>query len=218
MLHTILDNTNEYGAAHIGTPKDPWVDATQSEMYGFLAIIIYMGFVKCCSFTDYWRKAELYILPFPKKVISGKTFLRICRALHLSSRAEDAANDEKKGTGSYDRLCKIKPLSDAMRIAYRTNYHPTQEIYIDERIVASKFRIGLKQYLKSKPVKWGSKLFVLAGSSNTYTWDFFVYEGKSQESTGKGLSYNSVMQLVITSLLGTGYKLFVDYFYTLSKN
>ncbi len=178
LLQTIIKNTNDYGSTHYSKPSNPWIDVTLQDMFSFIAMVIYMGLVKLPAITDYWRGGNLYSFSFPKKLITGKKFLRICHSLHLSSLVDDAANEQRRGTAEFDRLCKIKPLYIEMREACKTNYHPGQEISIDERMVASKARIGLKQYIKNKPVRWGYKLFVLADSSNGYTWDFFVYEGK----------------------------------------
>lgn len=182
-------------------------------MFSFMSLVIYMGVVKCSAFADYWKKDKLYSLPFPRNVMTGQKFSRINSALHLSSTVDDRANDDRRGTETYDRLCKIKPLYEELRSACRNNYHPAQDIFIHEQMVPSKARIILKQYMKNKPVRWGYKLFALADSKSGYTWDFFVYDGKKSAS-GKGLSYDTVMKLVDTRLLGTGYKLFVDSFYT----
>ncbi|XP_029299578.1 piggyBac transposable element-derived protein 4-like [Cottoperca gobio] len=213
MLNTIIENTNIKGST-CSTANHPWFDITLQDMFSFMAMLIYMGLLKCSRLTDYWRGGNLYSLPFPKEVMSGRKFLMITHALHLSSPAMDEANDKKKGTAAYDRLGRIKPLYNEMRESCRRNFHPDQDISIDERMLSSKARTGLKKYMKNKPVKWGYKLFVLADSKNGYTWDFFVYEGRTHGNSGMGLSYESVMELVNTRLLGTGYKLYVDHFYT----
>ena len=214
ILQTIIQNTNEYGLRRFSTPSNPWIDLTLEDMFSYMSLVVYMGVVKCNKFTDYWRGGKLYNLLFPRRVMTGKKFFMITRSLHLSSFEVDAVNEEKKGTEAFDCLSKIKPLYDEMRDACRRNFHPGQEISINDQMLAPKAHIGPKQYMKNMPTRWGYKLFVLADSRNGYTWDFFIYEGRTQGNSGKGLGYDTVMKLVNTQLLGTGYKLFVDHFYT----
>lgn len=57
---------------------------------------------------------------------------------------------------------------------------------------------------KCKPTKWGYKQFVLENSSTGYTWNFFVYMGKRESTTGQELSYSLLMKLLPVSLNGRG--------------
>lgn len=108
-----------------------------------------MGYVKCSSLTDYWRRSNKYSLPFPSSVTSRRKWLKTLQALHPSSEEDDAANLAEKRTAEYDRLGKLKPLYIEIREACRWNFHPGQEITIDERMVASKARVFFKQYMKA---------------------------------------------------------------------
>ncbi|XP_016372815.1 piggyBac transposable element-derived protein 4-like isoform X2 [Sinocyclocheilus rhinocerous] len=217
VLQTVVEHTNAYGAMRRGGMKTPWENISIKDLKSFIALVIYMGMLKCFKLTDYWKRSDLYSLPYPARIMSGRKFFSMCAGLHLSGPKVDAENDKKRGTPEYDRLCKIKPLYQDIRDACRASFHPSQNISIDERMVASKARNGLKQYMKNKPTKWGYKLFVLADSLCAYTWDFFIYEGKVNSEKSKGISYDSVMSLTNEKLLGSGYKLFVDNFYTSPK-
>ncbi|XP_007242571.2 piggyBac transposable element-derived protein 4 [Astyanax mexicanus] len=215
VVQTLVDNTNKFGKiSAAGGKKLKWTPVTVKEFYAFIGLVVYMGLVKVKSIMDLWSKKQLYQFQFPSMVMSSKRFTAISSNLHLSDPEEDAENMKKKGTPDYDRLFKIKPLYTDILSACHSFFQPRRELSIDERMVASKARTGLKQYMKAKPTKWGFKLFILADSASGYTWNFFVYEGKSPFASGKGLSYDTVKTLLDYSLLGHGYMVYMDNFYT----
>ena len=57
-------------------------------------------------------------------------------------------------------------------------YQPRQQVAIDERMVKSRHRSGIQQYIKDKLTKWGIKWWVLADSSNAFVCDFDIYIGR----------------------------------------
>lgn len=79
-------------------------------------------------------------------------------------------------TPDYNALCKLH--LNGLIVSCKALYHPNQHISIDERVLATKAIIGMKQYIKVNPTKWGYKLFVLADSKSGYTWNFEEYTCK----------------------------------------
>ncbi|KAF3850836.1 hypothetical protein F7725_012608 [Dissostichus mawsoni] len=212
VVHTLIDNTNANALKRFQAGnKYVWQVLTVRDFYIFLTIVIFTGLVHVPHRSDYWRKESPYDFPFPADKMSRERFEAILWSLHLSNPEEDEENERKRNTEEYDRLFKIKPLYTDIVTACKTHFQPYQNISIDERMVASKARISTKHY---KPRRWGYKLCVLLDSSTAYTWNFCVYTGKSMLTTGQGLGYSSVMDLMPLPLLGGGYALFVDNFYT----
>ncbi|KAK1791141.1 hypothetical protein P4O66_002174 [Electrophorus voltai] len=134
----------------------------------------------------------------------------------MTGKRYEAINDQLRGKPGYDCLFRLKPLMEQILTACQAYYQPHQNIAMDKRMVATKARISMKQYIKDKLTKWGYKLFVLADSSNGYTCNFSVYEGKARKPSGKGPSFDSVVNLIYVPSLGTGYTVYVDNFYTSS--
>ncbi|XP_052446673.1 uncharacterized protein LOC127988134 isoform X9 [Carassius gibelio] len=217
VLQTVVEHTNAYGAMHCEGKKSPWENISIKDLKSFIGLLIYMGMTKCSKLSDYWKKSFIYSMPFPARIMSSNKFFNICAGLHLNDPKVLEENEKKRGTPEYDRLCKIKPLYQDMRDACRASFHPSQNISINERIVASNTKNILLEYMEDKPTRWGYKLFVLEDSLCGYTWDFFIYEAKVYSENSNGISYDSVMSLANEKLLGSGYKLFVDNFYTSPK-
>lgn len=113
----------------------------------------------------------------------------------------------------YDPLQMVSSLLIMSRDRCKTIYQPKQHISVDERMVATKARLKIKQYMKAKPAKWGLKISVLA-YVNGYTVDYRLYAGKSQGASGKGLPFDVVTELVKKSYLGRGYLVYCDNLYT----
>ena len=114
-----------------------------------------------------------------------------------------------------DKLRKINPLFEFFKGRCKDLYQPWQNVAVDEGIVKSRHRSGRRQFKKDKPIHWGSKLRVLAESSNGYTIDFNVYVGKvaGQDVSANGLGYDVIMKLM-NPYFHQGYHLYVDNFYT----
>ncbi|KAJ8349356.1 hypothetical protein SKAU_G00244860 [Synaphobranchus kaupii] len=214
VVQTLCTNTNKKAQRRIDQGmKTPWSPLEPGELYRYFGVLISMGLVRCPETRDYWSRARCYSLPFPRTVFSRTRFEAISWAVHISDPDTDGQNDALRGTDRYNRLFRLRPLIDEVVAACRSFYQPRQQLSIDERMVATKARIGFKQYMKAKPTKWGFKLFVLSDACNGYTCEFNVYTGKQKSPTGKGLSHDAVINL-LTPYLGTGYQVYVDNWYT----
>lgn len=90
-------------------------------------------------------------------------FKALLGMIHVSDPTELANND---------KLQKIRPLLDHMASASKAFYQPNAEVTIDERMVKSKGRSGIRQFIANKPVRFGFKLWCMCDSKSGYTVDF----------------------------------------------
>lgn len=182
-------------------------------MKKFIGLLMFMSILRFPKMSDFWRRGTIFHVPFPGTVMARDRFVNILSNLRMSDPRKDKINEAKRGTEDYDRLHWVRPLFEMIGIRCRAIYHPRQHISVDERMVATKARLSIKQYIKSKPTKWGLKFFVLA-DINGYTVNFQLYTGKSKYASGKGLSFDVVTSLVKKDFLGSGYIVYTDNYYT----
>ena len=80
-------------------------------------------------------------------------------------------------------------------------------------MIAYKGRVRFKQYVPSKPTKWGIKAFELCDSLSGYCLDFDIYTGKDRVPSARGLGFDVVSGL-INRYLNKFHHVFYDRFFS----
>ena len=93
-------------------------------------------------------------------------------------------------------------------------YVPDQNVTVDESMVRFKGRLQFRQYLPSKPIKWGIKVWALCESATGYLWNFEVYTGRTAgQPQQHGLSHHVVLDLA-ADLFRSYARVYMDNFYS----
>lgn len=169
--------------------------------------MLYQGLVKVSTNSRYWSTKSLYHGLWTRRFMSRNRFQALLGMLHVVDPLQEDPNK---------KLRKVDSFIDHFRNKSKELFQPFQNVAIDERLVKSKHRSGIRQYIANKPAKFGLKLWVLADSKTGYSYDFSVYTGKTNEVYEHGLGYHVVMKLM-QPLLNQGYHLFIHNFYTSVK-
>ncbi|XP_020603908.1 piggyBac transposable element-derived protein 4-like [Orbicella faveolata] len=224
LVGDIVQHTNTYAYIQLGDENSQhrsygesdgsWRDTTPEEMLRFIALLIYFGLVRVVGdSTKYWSTATLYHGLWARSILSRKRFRALMALLHVVDPCNEPAGN---------KLHEVQGFVDFMKGRCKLLYQPRQHVAIDERMVKSRHRSGIRQYIKDKPIKYGIKFWVLADSSTAYVVDFNIYSGKAagREISAHGLGYDVVRKLM-GDYENQGYHLYVDNFYssmTLAKH
>uniref|UniRef100_A0AAY5K7E5 PiggyBac transposable element-derived protein domain-containing protein n=1 Tax=Esox lucius TaxID=8010 RepID=A0AAY5K7E5_ESOLU len=163
--------------------------------------------VRMPSYRMYWQTATRY---GPIATVMGrKRFDNLRTYIHM-----DNTNVKQKGEPGYDPLFKVRPVLEKVR-ANCLKVEPEENHSIDEQMIPFKGKIGMKQYIKNKPHKWGIKVFTRAGVTGL-VYDFEVYTGKGTVTNERGLGVAGevVLRLVSEVPKGLNYKCFFDNWFT----
>ena len=208
MLQTICDNTNKYkklrdactvvskcvemdmGLLHLVDPtvaekrshKYKWYDVTPNELLVWMGICMNMGVVRQTAMSDYWAGSELTGIASIKKAMSRDHYLDILAYLHVS----DWTQEVKSRDPAHTPVQKLQPLMAHLQKKFLDAMTPGSWVAIDEAMVAMRNRVGLIQYIKSKPIKWGLKIWMCCCSLTSYIFQFDPYLGKPGGGVGGG--------------------------------
>ncbi|XP_076035777.1 uncharacterized protein LOC143021873 isoform X2 [Oratosquilla oratoria] len=187
---------------------------TSDEVMNFRSILIYMGIVELPAVSDYWAMETR--IPQVADLMSSKRFMLMKRLVHF--------NDNSHIHGSIDRFYKVRPLFSFLNTSFRSEPQ-TPKQSVDEVMVAYKGKTAgnLRKYLKSKPDKWGFKIFCRA-SEDGFIHDMMLYQGRTTlqahdipltpEQEVMGVTSQIVAVLASTISCSTTTAIFADNYFT----
>ncbi|KAG1927364.1 piggyBac transposable element-derived protein 4-like [Pimephales promelas] len=186
----LVTETNRYAEQTRGqTPTNSkWKPVSKTEMKTFVGLCLAFGILKLPARRDFWRQTKwLYQTNVPKAMARDR-FDMIWRYLHLQDNMDPAVDKT-------DKLWKIRKWMDLLLVRFQALYEVNGFVTVDESMVKYKGRLGFRQYLPMKPVKWGIKVWVMAESKTGYVTHFQVYTGAIQGKMEKDLAHRIVSDL-----------------------
>ena len=169
IMSHIVYHSNLY-AIQSNPPSNPLL-LSDLEFKQFLGTVLKMSVISMPCSRLYWS-TQLGINQI-SSVMARSRFEQIKAFVYFN----DNANMAPPGSDNFNQLFKIRPLLSHLQQKY--NAIPMdQMVCIDEQMIPFKGSLSLKQYVPSKPHKYGYKVFVICNSKGI-NYDFQVYMGNT---------------------------------------
>ena len=192
MIDNMVTQTNLYAEQLISeSPDASWYETNKQEMQAFIGLNILQGIDPKPELSMYWSKDKFFGNAGVQDTMSRDRYKDLSKYLHVN----DNRTAVPQGAPGYDPLHKIAPTLYDLRSNLKKQFNPGCALAIDEAMVACKGRSYMKQYLPSKPTKWGFKIWSIADSVTGYLCDIDIYTGKRANPSKNGLGYDVVMKL-----------------------
>lgn len=210
MIDNCFEQTNLYAAQKAINKNGKLTFSTTCEkIEQYFGILLHMGVTKFPSYRMFWSNETR--IPSVSNVMPRNEFELIKSNLHFN----DNSLMPEKNDEDYDRLYKVRPFIAKLR-ENCLQIEPEEKQSIDEMIIPTKTRWGIRQYNPKKPNKWGIKNWARCGVSGIM-YDFSVYTGKTKDDTvaeNLGVSAAVVANLCSTLPKKVGHKVYCDNYFT----
>lgn len=208
IIENIVSQSNLYAVQK--NPDRP-LNTNKNEMLAFLGMLLLSGIIRVPSYRMYWANATR--VSSVAEVMPRNRFEQIKWNLHFN----DNSQMKTRSQPGYDKLFKIRPLADGVR-ANCLKLKPEEHNAVDEVLIPCKSRSSIIQYIKTKPHKWGIKMFARCSAAGIL-YDFKIYTGKDPNATPSnlGVSGDVVMNLCEHLPKHQNFKVYTDNWFSSFK-
>lgn len=213
VIDLLVKNTNIYINTKVQPNFERVRDArlvSPNEMKAFVGLLIVAGVMRSShlNFQDLFDEGDL-ASDFFRMTMSYQRFLFIIRCI----RFDDIRT--RKERVLTDKLAAIRDLFENIVSKFQQYFTPSEYVTIDEQLVAFRGHCNFRQYIPSKPNRYGIKIFAMCDARNFYISNLEIYAGK--HPTGPYLVSNSAEDVVMRltrPIYKTGRNVTVDNWFT----
>ena len=144
---------------------------TKEELKAFLGINFVMAIKMLSTIAEYCRVDNLIANDGIENTMIRNHFCEILQNLHFADNRKD---------NKTDKAFKMRPVIDHLNSKFSEVLSNGSEQCIDDHMVKSKGRSGLKQYVKSKPIKWAFKFWFRCSCKSSYLYQMDIYLGRKK--------------------------------------
>uniref|UniRef100_A0A4W4ERQ4 PiggyBac transposable element-derived protein domain-containing protein n=1 Tax=Electrophorus electricus TaxID=8005 RepID=A0A4W4ERQ4_ELEEL len=213
LFEHMVEQTNNYALyrqRRSGRSDAHWHPTDVREMRAYVGLNILMGINQLPDYGMYWASDIFIGNAGFKKTMTARRFEKLNQNLHLCDRLSEPA----KGELGYDGLYKIRPLLDIVGNTMWDAYLPNRCLTIDECAIATKGRFSPTQYMPSKPLRKGLKVWMLCDSRSGYCHRTRLYVGKPGDDMASASLGHRVVTSLVRGLESRHHHLFMDSFFT----
>ncbi|XP_050512449.1 piggyBac transposable element-derived protein 4-like [Diabrotica virgifera virgifera] len=169
VANQIISMTNLEGQRVFGTD---WKDLDKIVFQAYLGLLLLAGVFKSHgeSTKSLWNEE------------TGRSIFRATMSLEVFTKISQVIRFDNKATRQdrrrCDKLAAIREIWEKWVENLPKFFNPDENVTIDEQLVAFRGRCPFKQYIPSKPAKYGIKIWVLCDSNTSYAIKLQIYTGK----------------------------------------
>lgn len=187
IFDSIVKFTNLYA---VTTNQNAWRPTNVTEIRAYVGLLITAGTKKEANteIAEFW--SSRYGCPIFRATMSRNRFMEISKNLRFDDKSTRSIRQQK------DKLAPVRDLFEIVNKNLKKFYTPGDNLTVDEQLVPFRGRCSFRQYMPSKPDKYGLKIWWVCDSKTAYPLNAIPYLGKINNQRGFGLGQRVVEELV----------------------
>lgn len=198
-----------YNEEHPGQPKS-WKNIDVIELDAFIGVLLSAGALRCRkeNIKEMWSTDESIRRNIFTASMPRDRFIIISKFVRFDDKT---TREERRQT---DKLAAFREIWEAFVSNCQKAFVPHETVTVDEQLVSFRGKCPFKQYMSSKPAKYGVKIWASADVKTTYLHNMQIYTGKQPDAPPEKNQGFRVVNDLVSPLFGTGRGVTTDNFFT----